>query len=472
MINYQIEKFKNNQFSIPFKNWLSTLLFLPLAVFFRFINGTWLVLDKDFTAYTQSVWVFGFVFLAWLGWKWLFDDRFLITGVELYLGLFFFTEDLLRLALMVLAVTAGLKQLMITPRRILVRRIQHRRLALMEVLSIILSTIAALSLALKGFSLWALLAINITGVIVEFFVLYVWKPIWKPRLAWYPPKVRYFLSTGPRYFLANLLYRALDRVDDLWVGAVLGDTALGFYSKAYSFAIYPRQILAEPIKSVAVGVFAELAEDRPRLSTAFFRINALLIRSGFFFAGLVSLAAPEFILLILGAKWLPMLGVFRLMLVFTLFDPVKTLMESLYIALGIPNQLIKVRLVQLVIMLAGIFILGPILGSIGVALAVGGMVIIGIGLLTWQLRELIDYSTYKLFLPPLIAAGAGLYLANLAVQIPGVPGSDWRTAFVKLIAFTLLYISSLVVLEFKQLRSMYLYLLQLMKKKRIAPDST
>ena len=89
MSNYQIDKFKNIQFSIPFKNWLSTLLFLPLAVFFRFINGTWLVLDKDFVAYTQSVWVFGFVFLAWLGWKWLFDDRFLITGVELYLGFFF-----------------------------------------------------------------------------------------------------------------------------------------------------------------------------------------------------------------------------------------------------------------------------------------------------------------------------------------------------------------------------------------------
>ncbi len=394
---------------------------------------------------------------------------FVLLGV--ILGSLFFTEDLLREALIVLAVTAGLKQLMITPRRILVRRIQHRRLALMEALTIILSTVVALGLALQGFSLWALLAINITGVFVEFIVLYIWKPIWKPRLAWYPQKVRYFLSTGPRYFLANLLYRTLDRVDDIWVGAALGDTALGFYSKAYSFAIYPRQILAEPIKSVAVGVYAELADDRPRLSKAFFRINALLIRSGFFFVGLVTLAAPELIRLILGAKWLPMLGVFRLMLVFTLFDPVKNIMESLFVALGIPNQLIKTRLAQLVIMLAGIFTLGPILGSIGVALAVDGMVIFGIGLLTWQLREWIDYSTYKLFVPPLIAAGAGLYAANQAIQITGVFGPDWRNAIVKLISFALLYIGILAVLEFKQLRSMVLYLLQLIKRKKIASDS-
>ncbi len=89
MLNHQIKKLKNIQFSIPSKNWLSTLLFLPLAIFFRFINGTWLVLDKDFTAYTQSVWVFGFVFFLWLGWKWFFDDRFLSTGVEVFLGFFF-----------------------------------------------------------------------------------------------------------------------------------------------------------------------------------------------------------------------------------------------------------------------------------------------------------------------------------------------------------------------------------------------
>ena len=89
MINNQIEKLKNIQFSITFKNWVSTLLFLPLAIYFRFIIGTSLVLDKDFPAYTRTVWILGLVSILWLGWKWLFDDRLIRSGVDKYLGFFF-----------------------------------------------------------------------------------------------------------------------------------------------------------------------------------------------------------------------------------------------------------------------------------------------------------------------------------------------------------------------------------------------
>jgi len=394
----------------------------------------------------------------------LIFSMFVMLGV--ILGSLLFSKGSLRETLIVLAVTSGLKQLMITPRRILVRRIQHRRLALIEAVSIIISTGLALGLALLGYYLWALLVINITSVLVEFFAFYVWKPIWKPRIAWYPEYIRYFLSTGPRYFIANLIYRTLDRVDDIWVGAALGDTMLGFYSKAYNFAVYPRLLLAEPIKAVAVGVYAELAEDRQKLSIAFFRINSLLIRTGFLFAGIISTAAPEFILLILGDKWLPMLGVFRLMLVFTLFDPVKNLMESIYIALGVPNQLIKIRVAQLLFLLAGLFTLGPIFGNMGAALAVDGMVILGISLLTWQLKKLIDYSTLKLFIPPLIAAGVGLLAANLVMNIPGLNGSDFRNATIKALTFSLLYICTLAFIEFKQLGILYRYLLQLIRNRK------
>lgn len=89
MSYYPTEKLKNIRFSIPFKYWVSTLLFLPLALYFRFIIGSSLVLDKDFTTYTRTVWILGLVFILWLGWKWLFDDRLITSGIEKYLGLFY-----------------------------------------------------------------------------------------------------------------------------------------------------------------------------------------------------------------------------------------------------------------------------------------------------------------------------------------------------------------------------------------------
>ena len=85
----QIEKLKIYQFSEPFQNWFYTLLFLPLALYFRFVIGTSLISDKDFTAFSRSVWILGLVFGLWLLWKWFFDDLVLLTGLEKHIGLFF-----------------------------------------------------------------------------------------------------------------------------------------------------------------------------------------------------------------------------------------------------------------------------------------------------------------------------------------------------------------------------------------------
>lgn len=379
----------------------------------------------------------------------------LIFGLSLViiltLGAFVFTSGPLRTALLLLTATTGVNQLTQTPQRILVRRVVHRRLALIKVVDATLTTFVVLGLAWQGATLWALLTSSISSTVLTIFALYVWKPVWQPRLVWSPRVMRYFLSFGGRYFLASVLYRALDRVDDLWVGAYLGETPLGFYSKAYSFATYPRKMLALPVNSVAIGTYAELKTDRRRLSQAFFRVNALLVRSGFFMAGLLALIAPEFIRIVLGVKWMPMLDAFRLMLIFTLFDPIKTTIGHLFVAVGKPEQLAKARLAQLAVMTVGLYLLGLTWDIEGVALAVDVMLVFGIGLLLWHARKYVDISIRKLFLAPFLALVAGMVSARTVLFLPGVLGSDWRTAGVKFVIFVAIYAITLILLERRRL---------------------
>lgn len=385
----------------------------------------------------------------------------LVLVTILTLGAFIFTSGPLRTALLLLTATTGVSQLTQTPQLILARRVVHRRLALIKIVNATLTTLVVLGLAWQGATLWALLSSSISSTMLTVFAVYAWRPVWRPRLAWSPRVMRYFLSFGSRNFLASLLYRTLDRVDDLWVGAYLGETPLGFYSKAYSFATYPRKILALPVNSVAIGTYAELKADRRRLSQAFFRVNALLVRSGFFMAGLLALIAPEFIRIVLGVKWIPMLDAFRLMLVFTLFDPIKTTIGHLFVAVGKPERLVKVRLAQLVVMVVGLYSLGSLWDIAGVALAVDVMLVFGIGLLLWHARKYVDISIRKLFLAPFLALVAGMVLARTALFLPGALGSDWRTAGVKLGIFVSAYVGTLALLEFRQIQKMAAHLIQL-----------
>ncbi len=371
---------------------------------------------------------------------------------------FIFQRGQTRLALVILTLFMLGSQMAHTPRLILARRVVHRRLALFQVINAGLSSVAAIVLAWADVGIWALLITDFVTFALNILMFYVWRPVWRPRVAWCPDLIRYFLSFGMRNLTAEGLLRALDRVDDLWVGTYLGNTANGYYSRAFVFAIYPRKILAQPVNLVTSGTYAELKNDRLRLSQAFYRVNGVLVRSGFLIAGGLALVAPEFIRIVLTDKWMPMLNAFRLMLIYTLFDPIKLTVSALFVAAGKPEQVVKARFVQLVVMALGLFLLGPKFGISGVALTVDLMLMVGIVLLLWQARKYVDFSLVKLLVAPIIALVAGLGLARLAIMVPGVLGSDWRSGFVKGFTFVFVYGGVLAVLERDNLIMLWEYL--------------
>jgi O-antigen/teichoic acid export membrane protein len=366
-----------------------------------------------------------------------------------------FTSDQLRTALLLTALAQSGVELTQTPKIILGRRVRHRRLALIQILSTVLCTLVSLVLASKGVALWALLSANLVSLVINFVALYGWRPIWRPRLAWSTPIVRYFFDYGGRNFLSIILLKALDRLDDLWTGAYLGTKPLGFYSRAYGLATYPRRILAQPLYAVAGGTYAELKGDRPRLSRAFFVNIAFLVRSGFFLAGLIALIAPEFINLVLGAKWLPMLDAFRLMLVFTLLDPIQMTVGDLFLAVGDPNQVITTRVVQLIVLGVGLYSLGPLMGIAGVALAVDGMLGVGMIILLWRARAYVDFSLKRAFAMPSLALITGLILASGANLSFTNSESELVTGSVKLIVFFVTYSVILLAAERRQILEVF-----------------
>jgi O-antigen/teichoic acid export membrane protein len=367
-------------------------------------------------------------------------------------------QDYYRTALIVLAMCEVGLTFADTHRSILTRRIMHKRIAMAQVGGDIFSTIVMILLALQGATLWALLGGAITKVIVDFVVFLMWKPVWHIRFGWSKPIFNYYIRFGSRAMTARILQEALDRVDDLWTGIFLGSTALGFYSYAYNFAVYPRSILATPIYLVAAGTYAELKGKREQLSKAFTQTNGLLIRSSFFLGGLIALSAPEFIRLGPGERWLPMLDAFRLMLVFTLFDPLMVTTSTLFIAVGKPAIVVRVRSTQLGVMVIGLFALGPTLGIAGVALAVDVMLVTGIAILLFQARKYVDLSFKQLFLVPLIALIISTPLAIVISNLPGIVGSDWRTLLFKATVFSGVYILTLLILEWQEINELRLLL--------------
>lgn len=388
----------------------------------------------------------------------LFTLKLLFTAVWttlLIVGAFLLSDGPEQIALIVLTLTTALLQITETPRMILVRRVVHRRLALLELLAPLLATLVTLALAWRGATLWALLAMDLVNAVVLFVGLFLWRPVWRPRLSWQPETNRYYLRFGGRISIVAFLSALLDQADDLWTRGYLGEAALGFYGRAYAFARYPKFIVSMPISPVALGLYAELKEDRKRLSQAFFRINAFILRAGFLLAGILALTAPELIRILIGPKWMPMLDAFRLMLVFTMLDPVRKTVGHLFTAVGQPGLMVRMYGVQVLVLLPLLWLLGSRYGITGVALAVNVMLVIGMTLLFWQARRYVDLSIWNLFAAPTVALGAGLWLGREAIEfLPLELRSDWNTAATKIGVFVVAYALLLLVLEYRRLREL------------------
>lgn len=360
------------------------------------------------------------------------------------------TSGPLRLALIVLTLAFAGLHLSDTPRFILMRRVVHRRLAVLDLLTAVFTTLTAVYLAWRGFGLTALLATDVVTAVLAGLALYVWRPVWRPRLLWLRDTARYYLRFGSRTMAESALSEAIDNLDDIWTGAFLGSNALGLYSRAYTFATYPRRVLAFPMNLVAGGTYAELKEARHQLSQAFFRTNALLVRSGFLLGGLLVLVAPEFVRLALGEKWLPMIPAFRLMAVFTLLDPLRVTVSQLFVAAGRPGRVVGIRVVQLAALVVGLYWFGQTWGIIGVALVVNGVLLLGLVPLLRAARDYVDFSAWRLFAGPLAALAAGAAAAlSVTWALCGAGGcpNDWISSAAKTVVFAAVFGGVLFIIE-------------------------
>lgn len=335
---------------------------------------------------------------------------------------------------------------------LLSKKLSFRRLAVTDMVSSVSMTIAAPLAAWLGLGVWSLIVEQLAGHLARGVVLWSSKSAVRPRLGWNREAVRWFWSFGVKVWVGTKLAFVLDRFDDFWTGTVLGKMPLGFYSRAYEFARYPRRAIANPLVSVFFPTFATLQDDRLKLSQAFFRVTSLIVRFGYWFSLGFILAAPEFVLVLLGERWFPMVTAFQLMIIYTLADPLVVVASNLLMATGHPELINRIRTFQLVIFVPAVIVLARRGGIVGVAVAADMMILVGVVLLFLRTRRFVDYSVRALWLSPTIAlmVTAAIVLSLTSFWTSLAP---WASLVGKSFMITLIYGLMLWLLEREQWRA-------------------
>jgi PST family polysaccharide transporter len=266
---------------------------------------------------------------------------------------------------------------------LIVREMRFVTLAKIDVLSITVSSVVGVVMALLGCRYWALVGMAVVGSVAS--AAGVWLAVlWIPG----PPRrkcgVLPMLHFGWMAVCNSLIVFLAWNTDSILLGRFWGADALGLYGRAYQLANLPVHQLNGAITGVAFSALSRIQDDPDRLAKSFLRAYSLLVSLTIPVTISCALFAEEIVRVLLGAKWMEAAPIFRLLaptaLVFALANPLSWLVMST----GRVRRALSMTAATTPVVIVGIT-LGLSYGPKGVALGYSlAMALVIIPIIAWS----------------------------------------------------------------------------------------
>jgi O-antigen/teichoic acid export membrane protein len=270
----------------------------------------------------------------------------IITPCVFY-GLFLSTTgfDTFLSVLTVLALLVPVSALFEIHQAKLVRDFRFGVIARKTVASQILSGLIALGAALYGFGVWSLVAQQVSIVTIDLIIVRMASD-WHPNYKLDRELVRHLTSFGAFLFGARFLNVVDLRSPEIVIGAVLGQSSVGFFRVARSMQDVVMSVFAQPIHGLALPLFASKQHQPADIQRTYLRMSEAISWLVFPPFAVLFFWATTLISFVFGSKWSSSGWILQILslqcVVFAMFY----LYDPLLVALGKTSSVFKVRCAQ------------------------------------------------------------------------------------------------------------------------------
>ena len=328
-----------------------------------------------------------------------------------------------------LAGTFALNGLATQYRADMVRRLRFGQLAIAETAAPAVALLVAILVATSGGGYWALVAQTLTQAGIILVVLVI-SARWLPRLPRRAP-MRGLLRFGGHLLGSQLIGYASNNVDTLLIGLRFGAGPLGFYNRAFHLLMAPLNQLRAPSTTVALPVLSRLQDDPVRYGAFLLRGQLILGYSLVAGLGVVVAAAEPVTAIFLGAKWITVVPILRLLAVAGIFQTLAYVGYWVYLSRSLTADLMRYTLLTASIRVACIAV-GSVWGVVGVAAGYALAPALAWPLSIWWLSRRTDIPARALVQGALRILGALVFSAGASAVLVGALVD--QPEFVRLVA--------------------------------------
>jgi O-antigen/teichoic acid export membrane protein len=259
---------------------------------------------------------------------------------------------------------------------LLQRQMRFGALAVIDIVSLLLSTGLAIGMAVAGFGYWALV-MNIVSRPLT-FTLGMWLATkWIPGSPSRAIGIRSMIRFGGTITLNGIVLYIAFNFQQVLLGRFWGADALGIYGRASQLIGIPVDNLNSAVGVVAFAALSRIQDDPERFKRYFLKGYSLVVALTLPATIGCAIFSDDLIFVLLGPKWMDAAEIFRILaptiMVFAIANPLSWLLTSL----GLVDRALKIALVFAPLVMIGSAI-GLPYGPRGVAIAYSVVMTIGI----------------------------------------------------------------------------------------------
>ena len=158
---------------------------------------------------------------------------------------------------------------------ILTKEMDFRKLAIRDVVAVIIAGIVGVVLAYNGFGVWSLVFQSLVFTLADVVLLWTVSS-WRPKFSFAMADIKDIFHFSANLTGFNIVNYFARNVDQLLIGKFLGAQALGFYSLAYKLMLYPLQNISWVIGKVMFPAFSKIQQDLEKVRNSYMKMTRVI----------------------------------------------------------------------------------------------------------------------------------------------------------------------------------------------------
>lgn len=212
-------------------------------------------------------------------------------------------------------------------------------------ISLIISGIAGITMALKGYGVWTLVAQQLIQTLFSTILLWVFIK-WQPKRVFSGDSFRELFGFGSKLMLSGLIDATYNNIYQVIIGKLFTSADLGFFTRAKLLAQQPSSNITGVIQRVTFPVLSEMQNNLPQLESSYRKLLKMSAFVIFPLMLLLSALGEPLIKILLTDKWLPAVPLLQVLCIAYMFYPIHAINLNLLQVKGRSDLFLKLEIIK------------------------------------------------------------------------------------------------------------------------------